>query len=159
MNKRSLIDGILDQLKKELELVTRSAQTAHQEATHAESLAEDRHDTRGLEASYLAGAQAGRAKEIQRLIAVFKFLPLPEYQANDLIGPGAVVELELNGRRACYFLVPQGGGLSLEQEGKPVRVITPNSPLGEALLGRGVGSTIEVEGETMTRAYQVVGIH
>jgi transcription elongation GreA/GreB family factor len=158
MNKRNLIDGILELLSKELEQMTRSALVAHEEATHAESKAEDRHDTRGLEASYLAGAQAARASEIQRLITLFRFMHLPEYQSGDLIGPGALVELDLNGRRSCYFLVPQGGGLSLQHEGKPVRVITPQAPLGEALLGRSVGTTIQVEGGTVTREYHVVGI-
>jgi transcription elongation GreA/GreB family factor len=158
MNKRNLLDSILNLLQQELDLVTRSAQVAHEEATHSESVAEDRHDTRGLEASYLAGAQAARASEIQRLILVFKFLHLPEYRPGDLIGPGALVELDLKGHRSFYFLVPQGGGLTLQQEGKPVRVITPQAPLGEALLGQALGSTVEVEGGSLTREYKIVGI-
>mgnify|MGYP000325991127 FL=1 len=138
--------------------MTRSALAAHKEATHPESQAEDRHDTRGLEASYLAGAQASRAKEIQRLVQVFKFLHLPEYHDGDLIGPGALVELELNERKSWYFLVPQGGGLTFQWEGKPVCVLTPQAPLGEALLGRAVGQKIEVENKNLVREYQVVSL-
>ena len=158
MTKRKLIDEIIQLLNADLELVTRSALTAHEEATHEESQAEDRHDTRGLEASYLAAAQASRASELQRLIQVYRFLHLPEYQSGDLIGPGALVELDLNGRRSCYFLVPQGGGMSLLLEGKPVRVITPNTPLGDALLGQSVGSLVEVESGEVQREYRVTEI-
>ena len=158
MDKRQLISGILDQLNVELGVITQAAHSAHQAATHSESQAEDHHDTRGLEASYLAGAQATRASELQRLITIYKFIYLPEYEKSDLIGPGALVELDINGRRSFYFLVPQGGGLSLQLEGKPVRVITPLAPLGDALLGRTVGDTVEVESGTVTRTYQIVGL-
>ncbi len=158
MDKRKLLNGILEQLQGELEIVTQSAASALEAATHSESQAEDHHDTRGIEASYLAGAQASRASEILRLITVYKFLYLPEYKPTDLIGPGALVELEINGHRSFYFLVPQGGGLSLQLDGKPVRVITPVAPLGEALLGRAKGDTVEVESGSVTRTYRVVGV-
>ena len=142
----------------ELETLTQAAKAAHDAATNEESKAEDQYDTRGLEASYLAGAQAQRAAEIQRQILIYKFLPLRDYGPEDVIAHGAVAGLELNGRVSYYFLVPQGGGLVLRFEDKPVQVITPQSPLGDAILGLKLGDPVEVEVGGQNREYKVVSI-
>ena len=60
-DKQAIIDRLVEKLQSEAEALVRAAQAAHEAATHEESRAEDHHDTRGLEASYLAGAQAQRA--------------------------------------------------------------------------------------------------
>lgn len=54
MDKRALIKKIVAQLEAELALLTKAARSAHAEATHESSKAENKYDTRGLEASYLA---------------------------------------------------------------------------------------------------------
>ena len=56
--KQKLIEAILLELESELSVLADAAKAAHLAATHEESVAEDPHDTRGVEASYLAGAQA-----------------------------------------------------------------------------------------------------
>jgi transcription elongation GreA/GreB family factor len=70
--------------------------------------------------------------------------------------PGALVELELGGRKALYLIVPQGGGLVLSVEGEPVQVITPQSPLGEAVLGRKKGDAVTVATASGERVYRLV---
>lgn len=158
IDKKELIQNIQHSLAEELRVLVEAAKAAHLAATQDESKAEDQYDTRGLEASYLAGAQAQRATEIQRVIMVYKFLPVMEYTEKDLIGPGSLVELELNQKRSFYFLVPQGGGLITEMRGQPIQVITAQSPLGEELLGQKVGAVFEVEARGGNREYRVVSI-
>ena len=61
MNKRTLIKKIIGRLTEELEIYFRAARASRTEATHESSKAENKYDTRGLEAS-LPGAwtiQAG----------------------------------------------------------------------------------------------------
>lgn len=99
-----------------------------------------------------------RMAEIHRQLLMYRFLPAREYGADDVVCPTALVELELNGVQAFYFVVPQGGGLVTRVGGKAVQVITPQSPLGEALLGRKTGDSVEVEVSGKTRRYRVVGI-
>ena len=81
-----------------------------------------------------------------------------EYRETDLVAPGALVELDCGGTRAFYFLVPQGGGLIARVNGCPVQVVTPQSPIGEALLGRKAGDCLEVETRSGTRAYKILAI-
>src|SRR3954471_18577763 len=121
MDKRQLVETIQAHLIDELAALVQAAKAAHEAATHEESKAEDSHDTRGLEASYLAGAQAQRAAELQSQITMWKFLPLREYGAEDLACPGALIELEHGKTRAFYFIAPRGGGLVMRLEGRPVQ--------------------------------------
>ncbi|NBU22139.1 hypothetical protein EBS43_12140, partial [bacterium] len=61
IQKSQILASIVQKLNHELQTIELSAQAALEAATHEESKAEDQHDTRGLEASYLARAQASRA--------------------------------------------------------------------------------------------------
>jgi transcription elongation GreA/GreB family factor len=156
MNKKELIHLLQVHLAQELAHLLDAARAAHEAAIHEESKPEDSHDTRSVEASYLAGAQAQRAAEIQQQITMYKFMPVRDYGKGDAICPGSLVELELKKTRAFYFIAPQGGGLVTTLDGKPVQVITPQSPMGEALLGKKVGDTVEVEIRDSTREYKII---
>jgi transcription elongation GreA/GreB family factor len=158
MQKKKVVEQVQAYLVEELAGLLEAAKAAHDAATHEEAKSEDKHDTRSIEAGYLAGAQAQRAADIQSLLTMYRFLPLREYTAEDVVCPAALVELELNGSKAFYFVAPQGGGLITNVDGKPVQVITPQSPIGEAILGRKVGDTFEVETRTQTREYKILSI-
>lgn len=158
MDKRALVDQIIAQLTQELAALTAAAKAAHQAATHEESKPEDQYDTRGLEASYLAGAQAQRALELEKLIGIFRGLPVREARPGAGAEFGSLIELEVAGRRVRYLLAPQGGGVMVKVPGGQVQVITPQAPLGEALLGRKVGEEFEVEVQNAVREYVIVAI-
>jgi transcription elongation GreA/GreB family factor len=160
VDKNQIRAALVKRLQSEVEALMGAAKAAHEAATHEESRAEDHHDTRGLEASYLAGAQAQRAADLQALISVYRLMPLPELGAGDPIAPGALVELELEdgGRRSRYFIVPRGGGTTVTIGGAAIQVVAPQSPLGEALIGRRAGDTVDVETKDRVREYQVVSV-
>jgi transcription elongation GreA/GreB family factor len=98
-----------------------------------------------------------RVDDIKQQLLMYKFLPVRPFTSEDVICPGGLVELELNQMHAYYLIVPKGGGLVTRVEGKAVQVITPNSPLGEALLGKRVGDEAQIEVGGKTRLYKVVG--
>ncbi len=156
--KQELVRIISAQLASELEVITQSAKAAHEAATHEESIAEDSHDTRGLEASYLAGAQTARAEALKKTISTYQFMNMRDLQADDAIDLGALVELKSNGRKFYYFLVGQGGGLVVTFEGKTIQIVTSLAPLGEALLGKKVGDLVEVEVQGVQREYTVIAV-
>lgn len=72
MLKKKLIELICAQLEKDLQTAIAAAVATYEAATHEESKPENEYDTRGLEASYLAGAQSKRAGEIEELLAICK---------------------------------------------------------------------------------------
>ena len=93
MNKRALLKKILAQLTGELEVYFRAANAAHAEATHEQNKAENKYDTRGLEASYLAHGQSKQAQETKAAIAAFEMLDARKFGVGEPIDLGALVEL------------------------------------------------------------------
>jgi transcription elongation GreA/GreB family factor len=165
VNKKELIAEILSRLEHELSVITLSAKAAHEAATHEESRAEDSHDTRGLESSYLAGAQAQRASELQQQVLIYKFLELKSFSAQDQIAPTAVVEIKSVGaqaKKSTYFIAPGGGGLAagmkIQSGPDQLQILTPVSPLGEELIGRRVGDTVEIEAQGGMREYEILQV-
>src|SRR5690349_6460009 len=141
MNKSLLLKQIVAALGESLEVLERAARASHCEATHESSRAESKYDTRGLEASYLAGGQARQAKEIMDSIKTYQSLATRDFAANDLIDLTAIVKLETYGAPALYFIGPKSGGVEVNFKGDEITVITPQSPLGQNLVGKQTGQS------------------
>jgi hypothetical protein len=139
MNKRALIEMIVAALLQELEVYYRAAQASRAEARHEQNKPENKYDTRGLEASYLARGQSKQAAELEACIAEFRKLDARTFAVGEAIDIGALVELETDGERAFYFIGPRAGGIEVVQDKKEVCVITPQSPLGAQLMERKSG--------------------
>lgn len=145
MNKRALIRKIVDRLGEELEIYFRAARASRTEATHEQSKAENKYDTRGLEASYLARGQSKQAAEIQGAIAAFEKLETKKFGEADPVDVGAFVEVELNGEKSAYFIGPRAGGTEVTHDRREVLVITPESPLGQQLMGKKQGEVMKLK--------------
>ena len=139
MNKRTLIRKIIARFTEELQVYFRAANASRAEATHEQNKAEDKYDTRGLEASNLARGQSRQAAEIESAIVEFEKLAAQKFNDDGIIDIGALVELEHGGENSFYFLGPRAGGTEVVREKKEILVITPQSPLGEQLMGRKQG--------------------
>jgi transcription elongation GreA/GreB family factor len=145
MNKNALIKKIVNRLTEELEIYFRAAMASRAEATHEQSKAENKYDTRGLEASYLARGQSKQAAEIQGAIAAFEKLDARKFGEAEPVDVGAFVELELDGEKAAYFVGPRAGGTEVMHNQQEVLVITPESPLGQQLMGRKQGEVLKLQ--------------
>ena len=145
MNKRTLIARIVARLQAEVDLLTAAAMATHAEATDEENKAEDKYDTRGLEASYLAHGQSKAAEEAAQAVAQFGALPVRDFQPTEPVSLGALVTLESQGGSTHYFIGPRAGGTEIEQDGGSVMVITPQSPLGRQVMGRRQGDTLQLD--------------
>src|SRR5580693_6584420 len=104
MDKAKLTKQIADSLRESLEVLEKAARASHAEATHESSKAENKYDTRGLEAAYLAGGQARQAKEIQDSIKVYETLTIADFTDNQVIDLTALIELDTDGARSLYFI-------------------------------------------------------
>lgn len=158
MNKAKLMAKILEKLEEERAALAQAALHTYEAATHEESEAEDQYDTRGLEASYLAGAQAKRVAELEQLLHTLKHLAARTFKESDPIAATALVEIAGEGKNTWCFLLPMGGGSSIDFDSHHIQIITPKSPLGEALVGRKVGDEIVVDIGRETREYQIVKV-
>ncbi|WP_426217581.1 GreA/GreB family elongation factor [Pseudomonas sp. DWRC2-2] len=145
MNKHAVHTLVLEKLSLDLDIAQRAAQTAYETATHEENIAENKYDTLGLEASYLAAGQAKRVEQIKQALLLCQNMPLRAYDDQRGIEVGALLGLEdENGRQQWLFLAPDAAGLKVDLVGQPVTVITPRSPLGKSLLGKFEGDEVEI---------------
>ena len=138
----------------------KAAYDAAHAATHEEAKPENDKDTRALEASYLAAGQAERVRELEGAAKLLGSFELRDIGKTTPISSSAVITLEdAEGVRSTFFMAPHGGGVRLEVEGGGhVQVVTPQSPLGAALLGRTHGEVIEVRGKSGLREMTIVDV-
>jgi transcription elongation GreA/GreB family factor len=68
------------------------------------------------------------------------------------------VELESDGVRPVYFIGPRNGGLEVSYHRREITVITPQSPLGQNLMGKRAGQrwTAKVGGSVVK--YRIVSV-
>ncbi|WP_416399355.1 transcription elongation factor GreAB [Allohahella sp. A8] len=141
--KLLLIDAIISNLKTDLETAVAQALGAHDAATHEESAAENKYDTFGLESGYLASGLSRRVREIEQSLQAYRDMMPRAFNVDDEIRLTALVTLD-NDESLQYFLGPGAAGLVLSFEDCAVRVITPQAPLGQQLLGKRVGDDIQL---------------
>jgi transcription elongation GreA/GreB family factor len=159
MNKQTVLQQIIDTLRADLDVAQRAAQTAYETATHEENIAENKYDTLGLEASYLAAGQARRVDEIRHSLALYLKLPLHPFNAEKGLQTGDLVELQDdNGTLRHFFLGPDAAGLKIRHESLSIIVITPRAPLGRMLLGKSPGDDVEIVVNNQRQLLEVVQI-
>lgn len=159
MNKPALISEIISRLATEVAQYQQAALATHADATNEENKAEDKYDTRGLEASYLALGQSRQAEEAAQARHAYEALVPRDFTIGDPVSLGAFVTLEArNGKLSHYFVGPRAGGMELTVDGKQLLVITPQSPLGRQLLGHHQGTTLQLEIGGRRNEYRIASV-
>jgi len=145
LNKKALLQLIRDHLSSRIEGFERSARAAHAEATHEQNKAENKYDTRALEASYLAEGQTRQAAEVMRAMELLEHFQPRDFGPGDPVALGALVGLKGAEGSAWYFIAPCAGGVELLADNTEVLVLNPQSPLGQQLLGRKLGEKLQLQ--------------
>jgi len=146
MNKHLLRQAIIQTLQQELSVAMQAAQQAHDAATHEQSKAETQYDTLGLENAYLAEGQSRRIDELIHAISQLENWSIKDFKEDEEIYLGALLTLESQSKQTLrLFLAPAGGGITIEPENDTIKVITPKTPLGQALLGLSVEDTAKLQ--------------
>ena len=160
MDKSVLQQQVLEQLAADLLHAEEAVRAAHEAATHEENIAENKYDTLGLEAAYLATGQARRAEAIRHAMALWRqFRPAP-YDASQGIQLGALVCLvDADDKQQLVFLGPAGGSMKLANEAQVVQVISSQAPLGKAMLGRREGDEVSIQIAATRQLFEVLRVH
>jgi transcription elongation GreA/GreB family factor len=159
MNKQQVLQRIIERLEIDLDVAIRAAQTAYETATHEENIAENKYDTLGLEASYLAAGQARRVEEIRQSLTLYKTLVLKPFDEARGIQPGDLIVLEsVSGVEQHLFLGPDGAGLKITVDETLITVITAKAPLGQKLLGRFDGDEVEISVNGSRQSFEVIRV-
>lgn len=159
MDKFLLQQQVLHRLADDLLQAEQAVRAAHETATHEENIAENKYDTLGLEAAYLATGQVRRADAIRTALANWRqFRPRP-YDASKGIQLGALVCLvDADDRQQHLFLGPDGGSMKLASGTQFVQVISSDAPLGRAMLGKCEGDEVSIQGTSIRAQFEVLRV-
>ncbi len=128
MNKTLIMQALLEALVENLHRQQAANEQASAGATDSESRAETKWDTCGLESSYLARGHALHFQELVAQIDELRGMTAPDFSGHP-IGAGALVEANLGGEAMFFF------------QGREVTIITPESPIGAAMLDKNQGDS------------------
>ena len=154
-----LLQQVLQRLTEDLLQAEQAVRAAHEAATHEENIAENKYDTLGLEAGYLATGQARRAEGIRQAMAHWRqFRPHP-YDASKGIQLGALVCLvDSDHKQQLLFIGPAGGSMQLVSGGQLVQVISSEAPLGRAMLGKCEADEVSIQGAPIQQQFEVLWV-
>ena len=158
ISKPAIIKQVIKQLGEELELLAGAARAMHADASDEQSKAEDQYDTRGLETAYLASSQARQATATEEALAAYHAIKPAKFTAATPVAFTALVELESRGERTLYFLGPKAGGLAVHVAGQEVVVITPESPMGQQILGKKAGDRFKLQTRGPGHEFKIVSV-
>jgi len=160
MRKDLLLETIIAALEEVHQVAVNATERAHNAATDDESKAENKYDTQGIEAAYLAHGQSQRVSECKDDLAAFKKLSAQHFTDESPIAIGALIILEdSQNTHQCLFLGPAAGGLKLTFDDQPITLITASAPLGKMLLGHFVGDEISLNIAGADSHYEVVAVY
>ncbi|PSW20816.1 transcription elongation factor [Photobacterium sanctipauli] len=160
MNKDQLIDLILAELNTVYQSALDATERAQDTATDDQNVAENQYDTLALEAAYLAHGQAQRAAECRADITAYQKLKVSMPADLAQVKLGCVIHLiDIDDNDKYVFFGPAAGGLKVVHDGKEIVVVTPNSPFGEALIGREQGDEVDVHIANNVVYYDVEAIY
>jgi len=159
MDKFLLQQQVLERLADDLLQVEQAVRVAHETATHEENIAENKYDTLGLEAAYLAAGQARRAEAIRQAMANWRQFRARPYDADKGIQLGALVCLvDADDKQQQLFLGPDGGSMTLLSGTQLIQVISGEAPLGRAMLGKCEGDEVSIQIGAVRQVFEVVRV-
>ena len=158
ISKRVIVGLIIEQLTEQLTTLAGASRAMHADASDEQSKPEDKYDTRGLETAYLASSQARMATEMEQALVVYQALELKKFLEKTPIDLTALVELEFDGTRSLHFLGPKGGGMEIRHKGTEILVITPESPIGQQLLGKKTGDSIKFQTRGPAQEFRIASV-
>jgi transcription elongation GreA/GreB family factor len=139
-------------LEHSLESMAQAARTTREGAIHEDSRAEGDKDMRSTEQSYLARGQAMRVEDLAEQLQRLRATTFASFDDDSAIAIGALVLVEIDDDARAFFVLPYGGGVVLRVDGVELTVVTPSSPVGQALLGKRAGDDFELRQRGALRA-------
>lgn len=146
MNKKALVTIIIRSLEQELSQAISAANEAHAAAVDDQSIAETQYDTLAIEASYLAEGQSRRVQELQTAIRKYQELTLLSFNEDTTISMTAFIQLSQDSHKKHWFFIgPAAGGFRCKLSENQITVITPQSPMGLALIGKCQDEDVDIK--------------
>lgn len=145
MNKEHVLQEVINHLLAQSETIEESAEKAREASIEAPSARQSRSDTTKAEMSWLSEGLTSSSAKIRKQV---ESLQKVDISPADYVREGSLARLRDKRVIApeTYFILPVGSGIKVEsKEGERVVVVTPDSPIGAALMGRKQGDVCNIQ--------------
>ena len=155
-DKYNLLEKLLAKIGNNAEVIAGAAQYSRQAAIDAPGRNQSRYDSSREEQGYLADGLNLRRQQIITGIHEAGATQLPQRPESVMVG--TLVRLDQDGQTSDYFVLSYGAGNWIESEEGEVLVITPNSPLFQAMKGKKKNEEFSFSLDRRRMQYKIVDI-
>jgi hypothetical protein len=144
VDKVRLLHAAMAQIEDGLRRLGSGYAVAKQATLDSPHVMKSKREVTGIEASYLANALAGNIEERQFWLRTLRGLRMPRAPQRAALGCVVGIGRPEQAVQRFYFILPVCGGIEipLEDGGPTVRVVTPETPVARALIGKSVGDEV-----------------
>jgi len=146
-DKKDILEKVKSELALKIKGLTEEALSLKDAATNEESKAENKYDTRGLEASYIAQAHAKRIEKMKESLYFINKTQTKPYKDKIKVGD-LIVLLDTSNEVESFFFLLSEGGIKIEYKSKSITSLSITSPLGSKLLGSSLDDEIHLNKKT-----------
>jgi transcription elongation GreA/GreB family factor len=143
-SKVALLTQAIAQVEAKLEELRAGYGAARDAVLSTPHVMKSKREVFGQESAYLANALALNIQEREHELRTLRSVRLPAEPDRAALGCLVGVGPSDGGIEALYFILPVCGGMEVpaQDDGLPVRIVTPQTPVVKALLGKSVGDEV-----------------
>jgi len=147
-DKKGILELLATSLEHEIASLRAGYESARRASVEAPGRMQSRYDSMGIEAGWVASGLAKNLDEKVRALVTLRSFNPPEGCKRVGLGVLLGIGAEPEKVEAVLFVLPVMGGTLLKIPGEdlPVRIVTPQSPLGSSLMGKTVGDPVALRG-------------
>ena len=149
IDKARVLHKAIAEVEESLRRLGSEYAVAKQATLESPHVMKSKREVTGIESSYLANALAENIQERQVWLQMLRQVRLPEAPRRASLGCVVRVGRAEGLIEQLYFILPACGGMeiSLGDGIRTVRIITPETPVARALIGKCVGDDVELQGQ------------
>lgn len=149
IDKAKLLQEVIAQVEEGLRRLGSGYAVARQATLDSPHVMKSKREVTGIEASYLANALAGNIQEREFWLRTLRGLRLPDAPERAALGCVVGIGPPDGPAERLYFILPVCGGMEVPVQGdaRTVRVITPETPVAKAFLGKSLGEEVSLRND------------
>ena len=144
MDKKLLLGKVIASLEADVAKQRESFESMRQASADAPGRMQSRYDSSKTEMGWVAQGLGRALREKEADLVSVKSTVLPDSPSAACLGCVVGMSTMSTDRTEYFFLIPGPAGSVVEHDGRRITTLTPNTPLGRALVGKRVGDVFEI---------------
>ena len=146
VDKVTLLQAVILQVEETLRRLGSGYTVARQATLDSPHVMKSKREVTGIEASYLANALAGNIQEREFCLRTLRGMRLPDAPERAALGCVVGIGPPDGPAERLYFILPVCGGMEIpvQDDARTIRVVTPETPVAKALLGKSLGDEVRL---------------